>query len=208
MKNLFILIIIFNLFFIIPLVTGQLGIPHQFWGTVTFNEAPASEGLSIEARIDDITVKESSTKDGKYGFDSLFIIIDPDADREGKNVVFYVDGIEATSFIYGNGLTTELNLAASGSTNTGGTSGGGSSGSGSSGSSGSNSRSVVSPALIQQEIQSSADEKIESEETGLEGITGRAFAVNRETNFVVGLTILIVILVTGLLIYVYFRKKA
>ena len=36
-KLYFPLLVLINLFFIIPIISAQLGIPHQFWGAVTYN---------------------------------------------------------------------------------------------------------------------------------------------------------------------------
>ena len=107
-------ILFFALLFSIALVSAQLGIPHQFWGTVTYNDAPASNGISVVAKIDGVIVKEAVVLDGKYGYDPLFLITDPDGTKSGKTIFFYVNNIEAATHVFENGRATELNLAASG----------------------------------------------------------------------------------------------
>jgi hypothetical protein len=105
------------------LVSAQMGIPHQFYGGVGYNSASAPNGMSVVAKIDGVVVKETTTLAGRYGYNPLFFVTDPEEGREGKTIVFYVNGIEASSFVFGNGKTTQLNLAVTGSSGGGGGSG-------------------------------------------------------------------------------------
>jgi len=80
-----------NLAFAIP------GVPHVFYGTVTLNNQPAPDGTSIVAKIAGIQVASTTTKDGKYGYDPVFYIDDPNNDRSGKEIKFFVNGIEVNT---------------------------------------------------------------------------------------------------------------
>ena len=126
----FLIPLIFFGLVLVSTVFAQLGIPHQFWGTVTYNDAPAPDGVSIIAKIDNVIVKESTTLNGKYGYDPLFIITDSNENRNGKIIVFYVNNVEAATHVFENGRATGLNLNATGSSLNPPSSGGGGGGSG------------------------------------------------------------------------------
>jgi len=87
-------------------------IPHKFYGTVTFT-SEASNGLLVEAKIDDITIGNSITKDGKYGYSpDLLFATDSNSANAGKTVEFYISGIKANeTAIFVNGASTNLNLS-------------------------------------------------------------------------------------------------
>ena len=157
----FIFAFIISSIFIIPGVFAQLGIPNQFWGDVSYNGASAPDGLTIEAKIDGITVKETSVLAGRYGYDPLFFVTDPDEGREGKIIVFYINNIEASSSIFGNGKTTELSLAVNGPV-IGGSSPPSSSprggGGGPSGSSTTPSSSSISPTFLSDSTEDTTQE--------------------------------------------------
>lgn len=103
----FTLLILFsNLAFAIP------GVPNQFYGYVTINGKPAPDGTFVIAKIDGIEVARTTTKDGKYGYDPIFYVEDPNNDRSGKIVKFYVNGIDTGKFWYFcNGCSTRLDLS-------------------------------------------------------------------------------------------------
>ncbi|RME52239.1 hypothetical protein D6783_05475 [Candidatus Woesearchaeota archaeon] len=69
------------------------GQPEQFYGTVTVNGGPAPDGLVVKAVIDGATYL-TKTKAGKYGYDPVFLIDDPRGDRNGKEIVFYVQDVD------------------------------------------------------------------------------------------------------------------
>jgi hypothetical protein len=103
------------------------GIPHQFWGAVTVNGQPASDGLTVTAKINGVEVKSTTTSGGEYNL----IIDDPFNDRSGDAVNFFVEGKDTDqSLDYCNGCVNELDLSA---TIEGGSPGGGSPGGGPSG---------------------------------------------------------------------------
>ena len=143
MKNKFLLLFVI-LFTIMQMVSGDgpdVGIPNFFTGSVTVNGNPAPDGLLISAKIDGNDVATTITRSGYYGRDPyIFFIPDPNNDREGKTIVFLVDGVEAAQVIFHNAhhddlplsITTSGNQGTSGSTSSGG---GGNNGGSSSGSS-------------------------------------------------------------------------
>jgi len=102
---------------LVPTSYAIPGIPHAFYGTVTWNGAPAPDGMSVVAKIDGVEVASTSVKDGKYGYDPVFYVDDPDNDRSGKEIRFFVNGVDTGQTKYFcNGCVTELDLSASGET--------------------------------------------------------------------------------------------
>jgi uncharacterized repeat protein (TIGR02543 family) len=82
--------------------------PHQFYGTVSFNGNPVAEGTLVEAFVDD--VKEAETivdGEGRYGYNPIFRV----SGTAGATVTFHVDGIEADEdATWESGKVQELNL--------------------------------------------------------------------------------------------------
>lgn len=96
---------------------AAVAIPQQFYGTVSFQNAVAPDGVKIEAKIDGKTVMSVLTKNGKYGYKpSLFLISDSNGVYADKIVEFYGSGIKAEqTAVFRNGAFTNLNLIISGS---------------------------------------------------------------------------------------------
>ncbi|MFH1230530.1 MAG: hypothetical protein V1709_03440 [Planctomycetota bacterium] len=89
--------------------------PHQFYGTVNFDNDRAPNGLLVEVKIDNVVAGTSVTNDGKYGYNSVFYITDPEGDRNGKNIKFYVNGIDSgETHVFSNGASTNLPLTVPG----------------------------------------------------------------------------------------------
>jgi hypothetical protein len=145
---LLIVVALFGLAMVLPKgVSAQPGVPNQFYGTVTVNGAPAQDNLIITAKIGSTVVANTLTKNGKYGYDpNIFYVQDPNGDRQGATITFYVatpsgTEIRAATHLFNNGDSTDLPLSVTGdfSTSTtptatgGGSSGGGGAGGGSSG---------------------------------------------------------------------------
>ena len=110
LQNLLVLIatILFvNIVFAIP------GVPHQFYGEVKINGNPAPDGVEIAVydADDNKYVAGTFTKEGKYGYKPIFYVPDPDGDREGHTLEFYVAGVKATEYIFENGMSTKLDLS-------------------------------------------------------------------------------------------------
>ena len=101
------------------LVYAVPGIPHQFYGTVTVDGAPAPYGTLVEAKIDGVTYATTTTVSGDYGVDPLFTVPADDPDVVGKEggedgdiIDFYVDGVWASDYTFQSGSVTLLNLIA------------------------------------------------------------------------------------------------
>jgi hypothetical protein len=101
------------------------GIPNAFYGYVIVNGNPAPDGTVVIAKINNIEVARTTTKDGKYGYPlGSFYIDDPDNNRAGKEIRFFVNGVDIGQVSYFcNGCITMLNLTATISTGGGQTSG-------------------------------------------------------------------------------------
>lgn len=121
------LIISANIVFAVP------GIPNAFYGTVTWNGSPASDGTTtVTAKINGVQVASGTTSGGKYGYPiGFFYVDDPNSDRSGKTINFFVNGVDTgqTALFY-TGAVTQLDLFASGGTTSGGSSSGGGGGGG------------------------------------------------------------------------------
>jgi len=107
-----------SLLFISAFVFAAPGIPNRFHGYVNFLNGPAPNGLLVEAKIDGTTVANITTvfpNNGKPAF--LFDVTDPDNNRAGKNVTFYVQGNYVGSATFINGESTELNFTINGYVN-------------------------------------------------------------------------------------------
>jgi hypothetical protein len=113
----FLLSILISTILISNTVLAQPGIPNAFYGSVTWNGSPAPDGTTVTAKINGVEVASTTTKNGKYGIDPVFYVDDPDHNRSGKEVRFFVNGVDTGQFKYfSNGAVTLLNLIASGGT--------------------------------------------------------------------------------------------
>jgi len=92
---------------------AQLGIPHNLFGSVLINGAPAPEGTTVSVQINGLQVTDTVTVDGKYGYvPNIFYVEDPNNDRSGSLMHFFVNGIDTgTTVIFSNGASTEANLS-------------------------------------------------------------------------------------------------
>lgn len=68
--------------------------PHQYYGSVTINNAPAQDGLLVTAKIDNSDVEAETTEDGQYGYNPTFVVTDPNGNREGETVRFFVQNFD------------------------------------------------------------------------------------------------------------------
>jgi hypothetical protein len=102
------------------------GVPHQFYGTVTWNGASAPDGTSVVAKINGVEVASTTTSGGKYGYSPLFYVSDPNNVRSGSIINFFVNGVDTSqTYYFCNGCSTNLNLVATGGTGQQGGGGGG-----------------------------------------------------------------------------------
>lgn len=103
-----------GLFLVIPvLALAYPGIPHQFYGTVKFaDNTSASDGTTVQAKIDGNIITFVDTKDGKYGYNpDLFYVTDPDNVFAGSEIQFFVNGLDSGSVAtFSNGKVENLNL--------------------------------------------------------------------------------------------------
>ncbi|MBN2014301.1 MAG: hypothetical protein JW778_03895 [Candidatus Altiarchaeota archaeon] len=88
------------------------GVPHQFYGSVDFINGPAPNGSLIEAKIEGVTVASTTALNGEYGYSpKMFFVTDPNNNRDGKTINFYVNGIDTgETYVFNNGETTKLDL--------------------------------------------------------------------------------------------------
>jgi uncharacterized repeat protein (TIGR02543 family) len=82
--------------------------PHQFYGTVSFDGAPVEQGTLVEAFVNDVKQAETTVDaEGSYGHDPIFRV----SGTAGATVTFYVGGIEADEdATWESGKVQELNL--------------------------------------------------------------------------------------------------
>jgi hypothetical protein len=89
------------------------GIPAQFTGTVTINSNPAPNGTTVIATIETDSYS-TTTVSGIYGTEPAapFFVQDPNANRSGKIIHFFVNGINTgISAIFETGSLLTINLA-------------------------------------------------------------------------------------------------
>jgi hypothetical protein len=82
--------------------------PHQFYGTVRFNDDLVAAGTLVEAFVDDVKEAETAVDSvGRYGYDPIFRV----PGTAGATVTFYIDGIEADeTATWESGRVQRLNL--------------------------------------------------------------------------------------------------
>lgn len=104
----------------IVLAADAPGIPNRFHGYVNFiNGAAAPDGLTVEAKINGITVASATTIGGNYGFaPNVFDVTDPDNNRNGKTISFFVGGTDTGKTVnFTNGDSDEMNFTINGYVN-------------------------------------------------------------------------------------------
>jgi hypothetical protein len=113
------------------------GIPHAFYGSVTWNGQAAPDGMTVTAKIGGVEVANTTTSGGKYGYPigckapgypNSFCVDDSNSDRSGSTIAFFVNGVDTgKTAIFCNGCydlcgkdptncTTTFDLSASGGT--------------------------------------------------------------------------------------------
>ena len=99
------------------IVLAAPGIPHQFYGDVTFDRGTTPDGLLVEAKVGGIVVGTNQTKDGKYGYNpSLFFAVNADGDWTGEIANFFVYDIDTgETFALTKGGYKNFNLTVPGS---------------------------------------------------------------------------------------------
>lgn len=115
-----ILIIISVLTVLVPsTVLAVPQFPMQFFGNVIIAGVPAPDGTLIEAKIDGIVYASTTVKDGKYGYDPIFLVPadDPETpEKEGganfETIEFYIGDarIGTATFVSGGGPSEGFDL--------------------------------------------------------------------------------------------------
>jgi uncharacterized repeat protein (TIGR02543 family) len=82
--------------------------PHQFYGTVSFDDDPVEEGILVEAFVDDVKQAETIVDAvGTYGYNPTFRV----SGTAGATVTFHVGGVEADEdATWESGKVQELDL--------------------------------------------------------------------------------------------------
>lgn len=120
-KMLYKFVLIISIFILSSfLVSAAPGVPNQFYGSVTVNGASAPNNLFVEARVGN-SVFTTITSNSQYGYNPIFYIEDPENNRQGQTIRFYVgtssnNMVEAQSSTFSNGAVTNLDLSVSGLT--------------------------------------------------------------------------------------------
>ncbi len=96
------------------------GLPHEFWGTAKNQDGDfLPDGIIIKAKIiSDNETYYATIMNGKYGFNETyqsahppFFIEDPENNNEGKNIYFYIGGVNTSQkALFTPGLNTRLDL--------------------------------------------------------------------------------------------------
>ena len=110
------------------------GIPHAFWGTVTYESGEnVSDGTIVLAVVDGENYN-TTIVNGTYGYYTPFHVEDPEDDNQGLQISFFVDGVFTGQKVSFESGTTRLNLTVSEISDDNDNSGGGSQNSGGGGS--------------------------------------------------------------------------
>ena len=100
------------------LAQGIPTLPHAFYGSVTVNGAPASNGTQVSATVDSGSVITNAqnpvtTVGGSYGINSPYLLVQGDIPL-GATVTFYVNGVKAegvTAIFEAGGGPTKRDLS-------------------------------------------------------------------------------------------------
>ena len=113
--------ILFLGFALAPLaVFAAPGIPHQFYGMVNYSDGSSISSGTVKAKIGGVVVESVAISNSKYGYTpDLFFVTDPDGDRTGTTISFFVNDVETgATAVFANGGYNNLNLSISGSSST------------------------------------------------------------------------------------------
>jgi uncharacterized repeat protein (TIGR02543 family) len=82
--------------------------PHQFYGTIDFDDDPVEEGTLVEAFVDDVKQAETTVDaESRYGYNPIFRV----SGTVGATVTFHVGGVEADEdATWESGKVQELDL--------------------------------------------------------------------------------------------------
>lgn len=90
------------------------GIPHQFYGTVSYDSGTTPAGLTVRALVGNTVISTSVTQSGgQYGVTPDLLIVS--GQTAGATILFTVNGISAReTATFANGTLTQLNLTVPG----------------------------------------------------------------------------------------------
>ena len=90
------------------------GIPHQFYGTVSYDSGTTPAGLAVRALVGSTVVSTSVTQsNGQYGVNPDLLIVS--GQTAGATILFTVNGAPAReTATFANGTLTNLNLTVPG----------------------------------------------------------------------------------------------
>jgi hypothetical protein len=112
-------------------VLAAPSIPHVFYGKALINGASAPDGTLVTAKIRGVEVAATTTASGEYGKPvGSFYVEDPDSNRAGKTVEFFVNGIKGGEAFFANAEFTLLDLSVTQAAPAAGGGGGGGGGGG------------------------------------------------------------------------------
>lgn len=97
----------------VSIVHAQFMPPNAFLGYVIVNGQPAPDGTTIVAKIDGVQVASTTTSGGKYGYPlGVFMVYDPNNDRIGKEIKFFVNGVDTgKNYSFNNGDIIMINFS-------------------------------------------------------------------------------------------------
>ena len=99
------------------LAVAQPNVPHAFYGDVIVNGGSAPNNLFVEARVshpDGTSTFTTVTSDGGYGYDPVFYVEPGTANWDNRVITFFVEGVEAGSYVFSSGNVTRVDLQADG----------------------------------------------------------------------------------------------
>jgi len=145
------------------LVLAAPGIPHQFYGTVFYTDGSSISSGTVKAKIGGVVVESVAISNSKYGYTpDLFFVTDPDGDRTGTTISFFVNDVETgTTAVFANGGYNTLNLSISGSSSTSGGSTTSSGGGGAGGAVTTTTTVTTTLSAAAQKVDANKDNKID-----------------------------------------------
>lgn len=88
------------------------GIPHQFYGNITYTNGTTISSGNVIVKIGTTQIATVQISSGKYGYNpNLLLVTDSDSNRTGSTLKFFIDNVDTgKTAIFTNGGYTELNL--------------------------------------------------------------------------------------------------
>ena len=100
--------IMFVILILLGVVIAQPGLPHQFYGDVKcLNNNTVPNGLNVYVKTNNILIKSTTTFNGQYGYEPVFLIWGLE---DNTLLDFYVNNKHVSSYKFLAGQTTRLDL--------------------------------------------------------------------------------------------------